>query len=64
MSSVQEFANKLKHYVLFLDLVLSAYKILRWFQAGLKPEIRAKINKFHSDIKTLDAYINKANDID
>ena len=63
-SSVQEFANKLKHHVLFLDPVPPAYEILRRFQSGLKPEIRAKMDEFHSDIKTLDAYINKADDID
>jgi Retrotransposon gag protein len=62
--SVQEFANKLKHHVLFLDPVPPAYEILRRFQSGLKPEIRAKMDEFHSDIKTLDAYINKADDID
>ena len=63
-SLVQEFANRLKHHVLFLDPVPPAYEILRRFQSGLKPEIRTKMDEFHSEIKELDAYINKADNID
>ena len=63
-SLVQSFANDLKHCVLFLDPRPPKYEILRRFQNGLRPEIRAKIDKFHSDIRELDKYINKANDID
>lgn len=62
--SVQDFANKLKHTVLFLDPIPPAYEILRRFQNGLRPDIRAKMDEFHGDVKTLDEYIHKADDID
>jgi hypothetical protein len=62
--SVQDFANKLKHTVLFLDPIPPAYEILRRFQNGLRPDIRAKMDEFHGDIKSLDEYIHKADDID
>jgi Retrotransposon gag protein len=62
--SVQDFANKLKHTVLFLDPIPPAYEILRRFQNGLRSDIRAKMDEFHGDIKTLDEYIHKADDID
>jgi len=62
--SVQDFANKLKHTVLFLDPIPPAYEILRRFQNGLRSDIRAKMDEFHSDIKSLDEYIHKADDID
>jgi len=62
--SVQDFANKLKHCVLFLDPIPPAYEILRRFQNGLRSDIRAKMDEFHSDIKSLDEYIHKADDID
>ena len=64
MGSVQDFAKKLKHSVLFLDPIPPAYEILRRFQNGLRSDIRAKMDEFYGDIKSLDEYIRKADDID
>jgi hypothetical protein len=60
---VQDFANKLKHMVLFLDLIPFVYKILRQFQNSLWLDIKAKIDEFHRNIKSFDEYIYKADDI-
>jgi hypothetical protein len=60
---VQDFANKLKYIVLFLDLIPLVYKILRWFQNSLWLDIKAKMNKFYKNIKSFDKYIYKANNI-
>ncbi|OAF58305.1 hypothetical protein VC83_06611 [Pseudogymnoascus destructans] len=57
-------ANSLKHQVLFLDLTPTEYEILRRFQTGLRTDIRAKMEENHGDIRDLDSYINKADDVD
>jgi len=63
-SSVREFANALLHHWIFLRPQPPEYEVLRRFQNGLRWEIRAKMEENHGDIKTLQAYINKADDID
>ena len=63
-SSVRDFANSLKHQVLFLDPIPSEYEILRRFQTGLRTDIRAKMEENHGDIRDLDTYIKKADDVD
>ncbi|OBT60100.1 hypothetical protein VE03_10910 [Pseudogymnoascus sp. 23342-1-I1] len=55
--SVRDFANSLKHQVLFLNPTPTEYEILRRFQTGLRTDIRAKMEENHGDI-------NKANDVD
>ncbi|KFY70635.1 hypothetical protein V498_10290, partial [Pseudogymnoascus sp. VKM F-4517 (FW-2822)] len=62
--SVRDFANSLKHQVLFLDPTPTEYEILRRFQTGLRTDIRAKMEENHGDIRDLDSYINKADDVD
>jgi uncharacterized coiled-coil protein SlyX len=63
-SSVRDFANSLKHQVLFLDPIPSEYEILRRFQTGLRTDIRAKMEENHGHIRDLDTYIKKADDVD
>lgn len=62
--SVRDFANSLKHQVLFLNPTPTEYEILRRFQTGLRIDIRAKMEENHGDIQDLDSYINKADDVD
>lgn len=62
--SVRDFANSLKHQVLFLDPIPSEYEILRRFQTGLRTDIRAKMEENHGDIRDPDTYINKADNVD
>ena len=64
ISSVRDFANSLKHQVLFLDPIPSEYEILRRFQTRLRTDIRAKMEENHGDIRDLDTYIKKADDVD
>jgi len=64
VTSVQAFANELKHCVLFLDPRPPSYEILRRFQQGIRSDIRTEMDKYHSHIKDLTEYINKADDID
>lgn len=62
--TVRDFANVLKHQILFLDPVPPEYEVLRRFQTGLRTDIRAKMEENHGDIRDLDTYIKKADDVD
>lgn len=62
--SVRDFANALKHQILFLEPVPPEYEVLRRFQNGLRTKIRVKMEENYGDIRSLDDYIKKADDID